>query len=54
MANVARQDIREFLELAAEIPLHPETQEYELREANRALAELKEGKVRGGKVLIMK
>jgi len=54
VANVARQDIREFLELAAEIPLHPETQEYELREANRALAELKEGKVRGGKVLIMK
>jgi propanol-preferring alcohol dehydrogenase len=54
VANVARQDIREFLDLAAEIPLHPETQEYELQEANRALAELKEGKVRGGKVLIMK
>jgi propanol-preferring alcohol dehydrogenase len=54
VANVTRQDIREFLELAAEIPLHPETQEYELHDANRALAELKEGKVRGGKVLVMK
>jgi len=53
VANVTRQDIREFLELAAEIPLHPETQEYELHDANRALAELKEGKVRGGKVLVM-
>jgi len=54
VANVTRQDIRDFLELAAEIPLHPETEEYELQEANRALAELKEGKVRGGKVLVMR
>ncbi len=54
VANVTRQDIREFLALAAEIPLHPETQEYELHDANRALAELKEGKVRGGKVLVMR
>jgi len=53
VANVTRRDIRDFLELAAEIPLHPETQEYELHDANRALAELKEGKVRGGKVLVM-
>jgi len=53
VANVTRQDIREFLDLAADIPLHPETQEYELHDANRALAELKEGKVRGGKVLVM-
>ncbi|MDY0188356.1 MAG: zinc-dependent alcohol dehydrogenase family protein [Syntrophus sp. (in: bacteria)] len=54
VANVTRRDIREFLELAAEFPLHPETQEYELHDANRALAELKEGKVRGGKVLVMR
>ena len=54
VANVTRRDIREFLALAAEIPLHPETQEYELHDANRALAELKEGKVRGGKVLVMR
>ncbi|MBU0575684.1 MAG: alcohol dehydrogenase, partial [Proteobacteria bacterium] len=51
VANVARRDIREFLELAAEIPLRPEVEEYPLTEANRALAELREGKIRGAKVL---
>ena len=51
MANVTRRDIAEFLELAAEIPLRPEVQEYPLTEANLALAELKTGKIRGAKVL---
>jgi propanol-preferring alcohol dehydrogenase len=53
VANVARSDIREFLELAAEIPLRPEVEEYPLADANQALAELKEGKIRGAKVLRM-
>lgn len=51
VANVTRLDISEFLTLAAEIPLRPEVQEYPLTDANRALAELKEGKIRGAKVL---
>jgi propanol-preferring alcohol dehydrogenase len=51
VANVTRRDIAEFLELAAEIPLRPEVQEYPLTEANLALAELKTGKIRGAKVL---
>jgi len=51
VANVARRDIREFLELAAGIPLRPHVQEFPLEEANRALCELKEGKIRGGKIL---
>lgn len=51
VANVARRDIREFLELAAAIPLRPEVQEYSLEEANRALLELKMRKIRGAKVL---
>jgi propanol-preferring alcohol dehydrogenase len=51
VANVARRDIAEFLELAAEISLRPEVQEYPLTEANTALAELKRGKIRGAKVL---
>jgi propanol-preferring alcohol dehydrogenase len=51
VANVARRDVREFLDLAAEIPIRPEIQEYPLEEANRALAELKAGKIRGAKVL---
>ncbi|MDX9815903.1 MAG: zinc-dependent alcohol dehydrogenase family protein [Smithellaceae bacterium] len=51
VANVTRRDITEFLELAIKIPLIPEVTEYPLREANRALMELKEGKIRGAKVL---
>jgi propanol-preferring alcohol dehydrogenase len=51
VANVARQDVIEFLDLAAEIPIQPEIQEFELEEANMALLELKERKIRGAKVL---
>ena len=53
VANVARADVREFLELAAGIPILPEVREYPLAEANRALAELKDRKIRGAKVLRM-
>ena len=51
VANVARRDISEFLELAAEIPIKPEVQKFTLEEANRALVELREQKIRGAKVL---
>jgi propanol-preferring alcohol dehydrogenase len=51
VANVARQDVREFLQLASEIGIEPETQEYSLEEANQALYELKTSKIRGAKVL---
>jgi propanol-preferring alcohol dehydrogenase len=51
VANVARRDIREFLQAAAEIPLKPEVQEFSLEDANQALLELKERKIRGAKVL---
>jgi propanol-preferring alcohol dehydrogenase len=51
VANVARRDVREFLEIAAEIPLKPEVQEYRLEDANQALLDLKERKIRGAKVL---
>ena len=51
VANVTRYDVREFLRLAAEIPLKPEVREYPLGEANRALVELKSKAVRGAKVL---
>ncbi len=53
VANVARRDVSEFLELAARVPFSPETQEFALDEANTALQELKQGKIRGGKVLVM-
>jgi propanol-preferring alcohol dehydrogenase len=51
VANVARSDVAEFLEMAAAIPIKPEVQEYPLEDANRALVELKRSKIRGAKVL---
>ncbi|MDA2920377.1 zinc-dependent alcohol dehydrogenase family protein [Desulfobacterota bacterium AH_259_B03_O07] len=51
VANVTRRDVSEFLEIAADIPIKPEIQEFNLEEANQALRELKEGKIRGAKVL---
>jgi hypothetical protein len=51
VANVARRDVREFLQLAADLQLHPEVEEYALEEANRALVDLKQRRIRGAKVL---
>lgn len=51
VANVTRRDAREFLPLAAQIPVVPETQEFRLEEANDALRLIKEGRVRGAAVL---
>ncbi|MBI3150800.1 MAG: zinc-dependent alcohol dehydrogenase family protein [Chloroflexi bacterium] len=51
VANVTRADVREFLQIAAEANIRPEFQEYELKDANRALIEMKQGKIRGAKVL---
>ena len=51
VANVTRTDVREFLQLAAEANIKPEFQEYELKDVNAALLELKQGKIRGSKVL---
>ncbi len=53
VANVARRDVAEFLELAARIPLIPEVQQFALEEANIALLELKDRKIRGAKVLMI-
>ena len=51
VANVAKNDVSEFLALAADIPIKPEVQEFGLEEANKALLELRERKIRGAKVL---
>jgi propanol-preferring alcohol dehydrogenase len=51
VANITRQDARDFLPLAAEIPIIPEVQEFKLEEANEALVLLKQGKVQGAAVL---
>jgi alcohol dehydrogenase, propanol-preferring len=51
VANVTRADVAELLQLAAEIPIKPEVEIYPLEEANRALLEIKERRIRGAKVL---
>ena len=51
VANVTRADVREFLALAAEIPLISEFQAYELNDANQALLDIKTKNIRRAKVL---
>jgi propanol-preferring alcohol dehydrogenase len=53
VANVTRADVREFLDLAAQIPIRPEVQTYPLESANDALLELKARKIFGAKVLLV-
>ncbi len=51
VANITRQDVRDFLALAAAMNIQPEVEEYPLADANRALLDLKQGQIRGAKVL---
>ena len=51
VANVTAKDVSDFLELAAKACIKPEVQMYPLEQANEALLELKEQKIRGAKVL---
>jgi len=53
VANVTHYDIKDFLPLAAEIPIRPEVTTYRLEDANQALVELKRGRVKGAKVLVI-
>jgi propanol-preferring alcohol dehydrogenase len=53
VANITREDVQEFLELAASMGLQPEVQAYSLEDANQALGELKNRKIRGAKVLVI-
>ena len=53
VANITGWDIREFLDIAAAIPIQPETESYPLEEANKALLDLKFRPVRGAKVLVV-
>ena len=51
VANITHRDAEEFLPIAAEIPIIPEIQEFEFKEANEALILLKQGKMQGAGVL---
>lgn len=51
VANATRQDGKELLKIAAEIPIETTTQMFCLEEANEALRLLKEGKINGAAIL---
>lgn len=51
VANVTRSDVADFLEVARAAHIRPDVQRYALEDANRALIDLKEGRIRGAKVL---
>jgi propanol-preferring alcohol dehydrogenase len=53
VANVSRQDVQAFLEVAAQMGMTPQVQSYGLQAANKALLELKQRRIRGAKVLVM-
>src|SRR4030043_333456 len=53
VANITRKDAEDFLSLAAEIPIIPEVEEFQLAEANEALILLKQGRIQGSGVLRM-
>jgi propanol-preferring alcohol dehydrogenase len=53
VANVSRKDVQEFITAAAQIRLQPTYEEFSFAEANRAIIELKKGKIRGAKVLVV-
>jgi propanol-preferring alcohol dehydrogenase len=52
VANFTRQDAREFLELAATIPIRTAFETHPLEEANFALERLRSGQIEGAAVLV--
>ena len=52
VANLTRDDGREFLELAAQVPIRTSTSTFSLSQANEALALLRKGGVSGAAVLV--
>lgn len=51
VANATRRDAQEFLEIAAEVPVHTEVQLFPLEQANQALVAMKHSRVEGAAVL---
>ena len=52
VANLTRADAREFLALAAHLPIQTRVQAYALTDANRALSDLRDGRLSGAAVLV--
>ena len=52
VANLTRRDAREFLALAADVPIRTHVTEYPLARANDALSDLRGGRLSGAAVLV--
>jgi len=53
VANLTRQDAREFLALAPAVSIKTHVEPYALTDANRALLNLRSGRIKGAAVLVM-
>ena len=52
VANLTRQDAKEFLEIAPRVPIRPRVTTFDLTDANAAIAQLRAGKLTGAAVLV--
>ena len=52
VANLTRADAKEFLPLAAQVPVRTQVETYPLEAANEALDRLRAGQIRGAAVLV--
>jgi propanol-preferring alcohol dehydrogenase len=53
VANLTRQDGEEFLAIAPQIPIHTNVETFPLKQANDALAALRNGTIQGSAVLVI-
>ena len=53
VANLTRQDGLEFIDVAQRVPIRTRVVPYPLRQANQALAALRDGQITGAAVLTM-
>ncbi|AEE14495.1 zinc-binding alcohol dehydrogenase family protein [Thermodesulfobium narugense DSM 14796] len=54
VANITRDDVKEFLDIASSIPIVSKVNEFDFEDANKALVMLKHGEYKGAGVLIVK
>ncbi len=52
VANLTRRDAQEFLAIAPKVPIRTHTEPYALADANRALDNLRRGRITGAAVLV--
>jgi propanol-preferring alcohol dehydrogenase len=53
VANVTREDVKSFVRIAAQMSLKPELEIYSFENANQAILDIKQRKIKGAKVIVM-